>query len=140
MEYLSNFLATGLTRPREQRRTWSHYQDTDALLYIRTHHARLTTNYQVFFPTTIPQADRPTHYDISFASDTVNELPDDSFPIEVQEDQHQVCITRFTHFHQSTMFSATAPRQNKDFGKFISSLDPWEAELLQHVQLRQNHI
>ena len=135
-------LSHWLTRPLQQRRTWSHYQDSDALLYIRTpQHARsMVDTYKVHFPTSVPQADRPTWYNTSIASDIITELPEDSFPVEVQEEQTTACSIRFTHIDQITMFSTSPLRQNEDFGKFISSLDPWESELLQHVQIRHNDI
>lgn len=130
-----------LIRPKDQRRTWSHYQDSDALLYIRTpQQTSATRTYHVYFPTNIPQPDQLTHYNTSIEADTVYDLPDDAFPIEVQNGQHTACTARFTYFTQSTMFSTPAIRQNEDFGKFISSLDPWESELLQHIQIRHNDI
>lgn len=128
-----------LTSPKDQRRTWSHYQDSDYLLYARIPNHNTPAQYKVYFPTGSPAAhpDQEIAYITAIESDMIHALPDDAFPIEAQITASSRCKVRFHYHHYRTMFSTQATRRNEDFGQFIAMLDPWEEELLQYIHVHQ---
>ena len=134
-------LGQWLQDPKEQRRSWHAYTDSNNTLYVKSvFHTPL--EYNVYYPTATTSTEYS--YYTTVEQDRITELSSDSYPTFAQDCQQGTWrVQRGSHTRiQSTIMLPTtrlvsgASYTNLDFQAYIHTMAPWESDLLQFLQFQ----
>jgi hypothetical protein len=127
-------LAQWIHEPKAQRREWQAYLDSSKTLYIRSAFSTPTT-FHVYLQKDITTSIEYIYY-ATLEHDSTQTLPDDAYPIAVQDCRQGTWRVKSRHCGRLDKYRfTTAQTSNFDFNAYIAALEPWEVDLLQMFSL-----